>query len=717
MNLGAGTARLWGKLASVVCAAIASLCASGGASFAETRYALLVGVNEYRNLPADAGLIGPANDAASLLEFLTSSPELGFRRENIVVLANGPIAASDGEPDSYAIFEAMARLAGRVRPGDFVYVHFGGHGSRQAARNAATEVDGLDEIFLPADTRPQRDGLYPNALVDDDIGAAIDKIRAAGAFVFAVFDSCHSSSATRAAGRPALVKERWLPDATYGATPSTATQDLREPAIETAEHPQPLGADAGGLVTFFAAQTVEPTPEMPLPRGATGAATHGLFTYALLDVLAKHPGSTYRQLAEGIQHYYAIGNFTRPTPLFEGDLDRVVLGQEARRAVLQWPIEISAGKARLPAGTLYGLSQGAILALMADPLADTDAAIGYLRISSVATMSSAAVPIEHGGLPRPDLMSLPAGVEARPIEIPLAFELEVELPEPASARFAEAAAIARKAISDIAADASLPLNLRLVETGGNADLRLLVGSESDFYPGEGAADTPRLWFLPPGGGMSADRRMMPHSIGLDGGLSEERLAQLKENLVAVFRAMSLARLSALSTLDSSKIRVDLSIRRQDQRESEHLEASMIPVVSPGDEIHIRVENDSSRPVDVDVLLIGPSYSVQHMMGQRFQPHDHIAAPIVGIGPSNFGLRRLLLVMREAKRNSPYMDLSFLEQIGVQTRGPSATGPRNFDQLLADIASMPATRSAALYKARSELKGSLQIFGVESVPGD
>ena len=62
------------------------------------------------------------------------------------------------------------------------------------------ETDGLDEIFLPVDIDKwiNRDAGVPNALVDDEIGDALDAIRDKGAFVWAVFDCCHSGTATRA---------------------------------------------------------------------------------------------------------------------------------------------------------------------------------------------------------------------------------------------------------------------------------------------------------------------------------------------------------------------------------------------------------------------------------------------------------------------------------------------------------------------------------------
>ena len=40
-------------------------------------------------------------------------------------------------------------------------------------------------------------GQVPNAITDNELGAAIGRIRAKGAFVWAVFDNCHSGTITR----------------------------------------------------------------------------------------------------------------------------------------------------------------------------------------------------------------------------------------------------------------------------------------------------------------------------------------------------------------------------------------------------------------------------------------------------------------------------------------------------------------------------------------
>ena len=361
------------------CGSAASILAAS-ASFTETRYALLVGVSQYRSLPQRNALVGPANDARSLLEYLTGTPSLGFRRENITELANGQ-QPSDGEPSREGILGAMSSLAGRVAPGDFVFLHFGGHGSRQKARNPATEPDGLDEVFLPSDTGAPKDGIYPNALVDDEIGVAIDKIRSAGAFVFAVFDSCNSSSSTRAAGPVSPdIAERWLPDASMPAAALQAlgADAMREPPLGPAEFKTAAGTEMGGLVAFFAAQTTEPTIEMRLPRGGEAAERHGLFTYTMLDVLAKKPGLTYRQLAQGIVYSYSVGNFSRPTPLFEV---RSMVFSPRRSGRHSQPGRH--GKlCEDPRRHATQLAKDAILMLLPGPLAENDQAL-YVRVRSL----------------------------------------------------------------------------------------------------------------------------------------------------------------------------------------------------------------------------------------------------------------------------------------------------------------------------------------------
>jgi hypothetical protein len=682
-----------------------------GAPALAEKHALFVAVNDYPLLGEDAVLNGPANDVDLMSRYLLATPELGFSRERMTILANGGIAA-DGEPTLAEIVAKMNALAEAVSAGDFVYIHFAGHGSRQRARDPQSEPDGLDEIFLPADTMPAENGTYPNALVDDDLGAALDAIRAKGAFVFIVFDSCHSSTATRASGaEPEGTQYRWLPEPfAPGDAPDAGEASAREATLAPSESP-----DIGGMAAFYAAQTIEKTPEMPLPRGAEQARTYGLFSYTMLDVLAKNPGITYRELAQGILHRYAAGNFTKPTPLFEGDLDRVVFGETDRASDLSWPIEVDSGKALIKAGALQGLERGAILAVLPDPLADEAQALGFLRVRTNAPLTAEATPARYAGLNPPVLAELPASAVVRVVEKPLTFQLRVELSALPGSAHDDATAYARSEIEKIAADEQLPANLALVSPGEQADLRLIVASTSELVAGE-SGDEPRLWFLPPGGELPADARNKPHSIGLAGGMTPEQLSQVRENFVAVFRATSLAQLSELSELDRGKVRFGLEQQAANAGTAKQIERSAVPVLARGDQLIFSIDNQSTRAVDVDMLLIGPNYSIKHMLGLRFQRGENIKGALGDIADAGTGLWRLVLVMREAGRNSVHSDLSFLNQIGTQTRAVAATGPRDFGQLLKDIGGGAATRGASSLSSRNTLKGSLDIYNLEAIGG-
>ena len=166
-----------------------------------TYHALLVACTDYPNLPQKNWLIGPKNDAVLVRDYLLSNvpAPVKFAPENVTVLADGVDGAA-GSPTHAAIKAALADLAAKVQRDDFVYLHLSGHGAQQPQAKAGNETDGLDEIFLPADIGKwvDRDKGVPNALIDDEIGAALDAIRDKGAFVWAVFDCCHSGTATRA---------------------------------------------------------------------------------------------------------------------------------------------------------------------------------------------------------------------------------------------------------------------------------------------------------------------------------------------------------------------------------------------------------------------------------------------------------------------------------------------------------------------------------------
>ena len=152
-----------------------------------TNHALLVAVSQYPNLDKDLWLSGPKNDAKLVRNFLLANRLVKFDESNVITLADG---VDDADLPTLAnIRQAVIDLEKNLQSGDFVYLHFSGHGSQAPALKPDQELDGLDELFLPADTGAWNKsvGTVENALVDDEIGSLIDRLRKKGEQRFGLY--------------------------------------------------------------------------------------------------------------------------------------------------------------------------------------------------------------------------------------------------------------------------------------------------------------------------------------------------------------------------------------------------------------------------------------------------------------------------------------------------------------------------------------------------
>lgn len=710
-----------------------------------TNYALLVAVTEYPHLPPSAKLVGPNNDAELVYEYLTGSAPIAFARENITLLADGLESAIS--PDRATIRSTIDDLATRVKSGDFVYLHFSGHGTQQPAMDPSIEPDGLDEIFLPRDTGQWVDRTkgVPNALIDKEVRDHLQAIRDKGAFIWVVFDCCNSGTMTRAIGlADGEEVERRIPPAVLGIPDQAIAEAVAQAegsrgtvgavarqnalGLVTRESGAAEPSAPGGMVAFFASQTTETTPEMPLPRGAEDARRLGLFTFTLYSKLAENPAVTYRQLGQAILQAYSANNRTRPTPLFEGDLDRPVFGTSAADRIAQWAIKVEGGGLEIAAGMLHRLSPGAKLAVLASPGAPLDQALGYVEVTAARNLASRVVPVAHQGLPAIAVADIPQGAYARLTEISIGFELVVARGQDENGQFSRETELLNAALDKIAQDDEVPINLRLVPAKDHADVKLVVMSESDIGTlvaratgGVGVRPAsldvePRIWLLPPSAELSLEGGRRAPSLSVSGASVDEIAEKLAENLVTIFRATSLSRLSAASDFSSDDFTVNFKIKRQETDGAEALLPGVVPVVHPDDQVHLEARNGSSRPIDINVLYIGSDYSIGHMYAERLHSGNEITVPLLAFTDTSFGVERMVVVLSEAAPQTPVEDLSFLEQVGVrqQTRAAGA-GPGGFSDLLRDVAGAPATRGAARIGDSSRAKGSVMIFPMENVP--
>lgn len=733
---------------------VAGATAFAAPAWARTNHALLVAVTAYPNLPPKASLVGPNNDAVLVRDYLTTSAPVPFDAANVTVLADG-VEGAAGSPTLAGIEAALAGVADKVGEGDFVYLHFSGHGAQQPAADPGLEPDGLDEIFLPADTglwKNKNEGV-PNALRDKVIGGALQKIRDKGAFVWIVIDACHSGTATRAVGitdedvseRKVEAADLGIPEAEIIASVSDAggatrgmADEARESAFTVEEETGAKALAPGGMVAFFAAQTVETTPEMVLPRGDPEGRKLGLFTYTLMSKLAENPNVTYRQLAQGVLQAYSGDNRTRPTPLFEGQLDTRVFDMTGGEVVPQWPLEAAGSTLSIPAGSLHRLTPGTRLAILNSPAAPIEQALGYVEVKSARNLRSTLAPVAYDDKPVLTREQLPPNAYARLAELAVDFKLTIARPAP-SGDYAADVGLLNAALDAIAADSEIPVSFDVVDHGQPADIRLAVMSEMDVGIMEADREdasraslstNPAIWFLPPTGEISVREGRRPPSIrlrdeagsnlgaaGTTPGREDPLTRRIAENLVLMYRATNLSRLSAISDFKPQDFEVAFKIKPAETDEMTPLAAGDVPIVHPGDQVHLEGRNASNRAVDINVLYIGSDYSISHMYAERMHGGSEIDIPLLEFTDSSFGMERMVVVLTEGRPQTPVEDLSFLQQVGVRNLTRAVGGPQGFTGLLQDIASAPATRAAAAISATKDAgpKGAVMIFPLETTP--
>ncbi|MQW33416.1 caspase family protein [Sinorhizobium meliloti] len=717
--------------------ALALAFAPTSLAIARTNHAVIVGVTEYSELPKSNSLVGPRNDALLARDYLTKQAPVRFDPRHVIILADDVEGAK--EPTLALILLTLDELSARVQNGDFVYLHFSGHGLQQPAEDPSTETDGYDEIFLPKDTGRWVDHSkhLPNALIDNKVGEALDKIRAKGAFVWVVFDACHSGTATRAAPAETVVERKIDPDA-VGMPPGMLSSALRNKLL-TGEVPievtSTTSAAKGGIVAFYAAQTNETTPEMPLPKETAEAQIYGLFTYTLFSKLTENPNVTYQQLAEAILQQYASINRTSTTPLFEGDLGTPVFGTMVGSFIPQWPLDVTDRSATIQAGLLHGLVPGSRLAILEKPSSKIEEAIGFFEVKSSANFSSrlALVPAPEQR-PRTfppikeqtakaarasrsvrSLRDIPPGSYVRLSEAAYDFTLKVARPA-ASKEFAHEVAIVNELLDSLAADKEASLHLEIVGPGKDADVRLAVFAEEGAMGSSlGAGSDPALWILSQSGEMSGEEGQRPPSITLQSDRSSIRDA-VAQYLTRIYRATNLARISETSDYGVGELALAFTLRRKANGKEVEITTTNMPAGVPGDRVHVRARNNTSTAVDINILYLGSDFSITHIDAERLQPSAVLDKDLLEFTDTSYGRELIVAVFTEARPLTATLDLSFLAQEGLEkadTRG----GMHGIQDMILGMGFASIRRGAEPIgkAAEGRPRGAVTLFPVRTVP--
>lgn len=146
--------------------------------------ALIVGVNKYAH-PLVPPTSGAEEDALAAKKLIKHNYD--FDESEIHMLLGQQATAAN------IVNEFRRWLIEGTQPGDRVFFHYSGHGSRVKDLDR-DESDGYDEVIAPYDVAP-RGKDFVNIITDDEIGQLIAQL--SGRLAVMIFDSCHSGTISR----------------------------------------------------------------------------------------------------------------------------------------------------------------------------------------------------------------------------------------------------------------------------------------------------------------------------------------------------------------------------------------------------------------------------------------------------------------------------------------------------------------------------------------
>lgn len=678
-------------------------------------YALLVGCTKYDHRPRIPTLIGPANDVELMRHVLEDS--YGFDAKNVVTLSEA-VAVDKGQayrPVRKNIERAIRELVSKAKAGDEVVILLSGHGSQQPDDddpNKADELDGLDEIFLPADIgEADSAGRIPNALIDDELGTWTSEIAAKGARVFLVADCCHSGTLLR--GDVEVSREVPAEQLSSAQAIQAAQERAKKNPPKLVNEQTAMDRSRQGVVALYAAKAEETAPERPMPYGDAGAKRYGVLTFTLCKLLVEQAVEkggtplTFRELGQRIQaQYIAWGRLNGPTPFVDaapGDIDREILGNIVHvgrsRIVLSgnptdgWTINV---------GRLHGMTKDSVLAVYSVlESARTAKPLGHVVVTESRVTDSTVAPVAFGGLPEPtalpkrgvcNLVKLDYGE----LRIPVA--LDKGGPGTSAAQAGTLSPAQRDRLEKL--DAALKEEAKQREALFRVVPKLAEAKWVVHFRGK------KLFLLP------VDAAQFPESKALPSGtpwlpiaddLAAKELATL---LAPIARAQNLISVAQSTRHDSSavasqtdtdsdapRIQVELvkcSGKNDKVGELVLLKGSEL-ALRPGDWIAFRVTNVGRGPVDFTLLFVDSHFGIAPIYPTRFGVSNRLegsgnpqARPFqtraYRVNGNTLGHEHLVAIAVPSTSPDEHVDFTFLAQseVGAQQRSADPNAARSFD---------------------------------------
>jgi len=354
-------------------------------------YALLIAVDFYfpgqlpggGYYPSLGGCVRDVDHVEAYLKQRLKLPAAQILKLSATNSATGkPPEPAEQLPTYENMVAKFKELKAMAQSGDYVYIHYSGHGGRTKTIYPDLKgADGIDETLVPTDIH----NTNAHYLRDVELAYLLQEMVAQGLRVTVVLDSCHSGGATRGVGGAVARGVSFIDNTDRPADSLVAS------AEELAANWQGQSGGASRSVKPASGWLLEPkgytlfaacrANESAYEYAFDGRERNGALTYWLLDSLRQAgPGFSYKMIHDRILAK-VHGLFDQQTPQLQGEGNLAIFGSDLIEPYYAvGVIKVQNGQVQLDAGVAHGLAVGAQFAVYAFGATDLSTEAGRVAI-------------------------------------------------------------------------------------------------------------------------------------------------------------------------------------------------------------------------------------------------------------------------------------------------------------------------------------------------
>ncbi|MHC0067045.1 caspase family protein [Nostoc sp. UIC 10890] len=569
------------------------------------KWALLIGINKYPNLPPHRQLSGCVNDVKLINKVLEEN--FSFAEKNITCLL-------DEQATRQGILTALQELIDRVNRDDIVVIHYSGHGSWMTDREG-DKPDGKDETIMPYDT-----GRAPHEnrdITDDELYEWLLRLSEKTRYITLIFDSCHSGGIVR---DPFGASDRWV-------EPDTRPIEQLPPSPVSTTRSNAGTRDIGSSgwlpmsdrYVLIAGCTATESSWEYCKREGNGEIPHGALTYFLCKELRSvQSGTTYRDIFQRVSIQVTAYKSVQH-PQMEGAEDRELFNVHDIEPMRFVSIgDRKDNKVILRAGAAHGMTEKSEWAIYPEATKQIDKQtpkLGKVKITAVRAVTSDAEILEENSLGVITIGS--RATEEAHFYWEMHLKVNIQVPTDYDA--------AKEKLIEQIKESKL---LRFAQDDETADVmvyiiapRTEVSSDAPV-PQLGVVNQP-TWVVVGNSGQAIMPTRPVDEVGAT--------IKLRENLENIVRYKSVLALENANSESLLNNKVKLTLKRQTPDgswvEAQPDNHSGQIVFEDGDRVILEVENLHKDPIYIYILDLGLASGVTQLYpikgaNQEFKPGKH-----------------------------------------------------------------------------------------------